>query len=321
MSDPRSQNDELGQTSARTAWARAICCTPFVSFSTPTYRTQRDASAEDIHDGAQGPSGPGLSGGGEVVIEVELSGFDEDVEAVSILSGALVDVATPKRARVRLPGLRRVRHRPGDDRARAEAPWTADDFHSQPVRDAVYGRKERLAPAPLHDVRGPRRWSLAIHHQGARRRHRRASGPRPARHARCRQRTPRPVPAHPRHPPPNLDRWRDRYHAISELAPGAREPATCGPGRLLLQHRWTRPVRRRDHPDRCHPPQPWCPLPRQPHRWPHHPNEVLAGAPGSASRVSVFLCGPTPMVKGLAQGLRKAGVPSRNIYREHFDWR
>lgn len=51
------------------------------------------------------------------------------------------------------------------------------------------------------------------------------------------------------------------------------------------------------------------------------PNEVLAGAPGSASRVSVFLCGPTPMVKGLAQGLRKAGVPSRNIYREHFDWR
>ena len=54
------------------------------------------------------------------------------------------------------------------------------------------------------------------------------------------------------------------------------------------------------------------------------PNDVLAGAPGSASGVSVFLCGPTPMVKGLAQGpqgLRKAGVPSRNIYREHFDWR
>ena len=60
----------------------------------------RRLRAEDIHDAAGGPSGPGLGGGAEVTIEVDLSGFDDDEEAVSILSGALVDVATPKRARL-----------------------------------------------------------------------------------------------------------------------------------------------------------------------------------------------------------------------------
>lgn len=60
----------------------------------------RRLRAEDIHDAASGPSGPGLSGGAEVTVEVDLSGFDDDEEAVSILSGALVDVATPKRARL-----------------------------------------------------------------------------------------------------------------------------------------------------------------------------------------------------------------------------
>lgn len=60
----------------------------------------RRLRAEDIHDGALGPSGPGLSGGVQVTIELDLSGFDDDEEAVSILSGALVDVVTPKRARL-----------------------------------------------------------------------------------------------------------------------------------------------------------------------------------------------------------------------------
>ena len=55
---------------------------------------------EDVHDGASGPSGAGLSGGAVVTVEVELSGFDEDEEAISILSGALVDLSTPKRARL-----------------------------------------------------------------------------------------------------------------------------------------------------------------------------------------------------------------------------
>ncbi|WP_268966218.1 ATP-dependent nuclease [Rhodococcus sp. A5(2022)] len=60
----------------------------------------RRLRAEDIHDGATGPLGKGLPGGAEVFIEVELSGFDDDEEAVAILSGALVDVSRPKRARL-----------------------------------------------------------------------------------------------------------------------------------------------------------------------------------------------------------------------------
>lgn len=60
----------------------------------------RRLRAEDIHDGASGPLGTGLSGGAEVIIEVDLSGFDDDEEAVAILSGALVEVSTPKRARL-----------------------------------------------------------------------------------------------------------------------------------------------------------------------------------------------------------------------------
>lgn len=60
----------------------------------------RRLRAEDIHDGARGPFGAGLGGGAEVSVEVELSGFDEDEEAVAVLSGALTQVGTPKRARL-----------------------------------------------------------------------------------------------------------------------------------------------------------------------------------------------------------------------------
>jgi putative ATP-dependent endonuclease of OLD family len=60
----------------------------------------RQLRAEDIHDGATGPFGQGLAGGAEVAVEVELSGFDGDEEAVSVLSGALLEVEEPKRARL-----------------------------------------------------------------------------------------------------------------------------------------------------------------------------------------------------------------------------
>ena len=37
--------------------------------------------------------------------------------------------------------------------------------------------------------------------------------------------------------------------------------------------------------------------------------------------LSVFLCGPTPMVNTLTRDLRQAGVAARNLHREHFEWR
>lgn len=48
---------------------------------------------------------------------------------------------------------------------------------------------------------------------------------------------------------------------------------------------------------------------------------LLAVVGGSPDDVSVFMCGPTPMINSLLTGLRQAGVPSRRIHREHFDWR
>lgn len=41
----------------------------------------------------------------------------------------------------------------------------------------------------------------------------------------------------------------------------------------------------------------------------------------SSEPVSVFLCGPTSMVRDLRSGFRRLGVPGRRIYSEHFDWR
>lgn len=35
--------------------------------------------------------------------------------------------------------------------------------------------------------------------------------------------------------------------------------------------------------------------------------------------ISVFLCGPIPMVDTLTRDLRDAGVAARNMHREHFD--
>jgi predicted ferric reductase len=40
-----------------------------------------------------------------------------------------------------------------------------------------------------------------------------------------------------------------------------------------------------------------------------------------AARVSFFLCGPAPMLDAFIRAFRRAGVPARNIHREHFAWR
>ncbi|AXT85758.1 hypothetical protein C6I20_11545 [Aeromicrobium sp. A1-2] len=37
--------------------------------------------------------------------------------------------------------------------------------------------------------------------------------------------------------------------------------------------------------------------------------------------VSVFMCGPEPMVQALSSGFREAGVAASAIHREYFDWR
>jgi predicted ferric reductase len=48
---------------------------------------------------------------------------------------------------------------------------------------------------------------------------------------------------------------------------------------------------------------------------------VLADAGGDARGLSVFMCGPEPMLRSFQSGLQSAGVPSRRIHREFFDWR
>ncbi len=51
------------------------------------------------------------------------------------------------------------------------------------------------------------------------------------------------------------------------------------------------------------------------------PGQVLAAAGGDPRGLSVFMCGPGPMLRSFTNGLRPAGVPGRRIHREHFDWR
>lgn len=48
---------------------------------------------------------------------------------------------------------------------------------------------------------------------------------------------------------------------------------------------------------------------------------MLAATDGDPRDLSVFMCGPQGMVRGLQRDLRAAGVPARRIHREHFDWR
>lgn len=49
--------------------------------------------------------------------------------------------------------------------------------------------------------------------------------------------------------------------------------------------------------------------------------QVLDAAGGDPRELSVFMCGPGPMLQTFQTGLRSAGVPARRIHREHFDWR
>ena len=49
--------------------------------------------------------------------------------------------------------------------------------------------------------------------------------------------------------------------------------------------------------------------------------QVLDTVGGDPKALSVFLCGPAPMLQSFQSGLRSAGVPARRIHREYFDWR
>lgn len=48
---------------------------------------------------------------------------------------------------------------------------------------------------------------------------------------------------------------------------------------------------------------------------------IVASVGSPAAELSVFMCGPAPMLGELQAGFRRAGVPSRAIHREFFNWR
>jgi predicted ferric reductase len=48
---------------------------------------------------------------------------------------------------------------------------------------------------------------------------------------------------------------------------------------------------------------------------------ILEAVDDDPRQLSVFLCGPAVMVDTFVRRLRKAGIRSRNLHREHFDWR
>ena len=51
------------------------------------------------------------------------------------------------------------------------------------------------------------------------------------------------------------------------------------------------------------------------------PEHVLHVADGDPNGLSVFMCGPQGMLRSFQTQLRRAGVSSRRIHREYFDWR
>ncbi len=51
------------------------------------------------------------------------------------------------------------------------------------------------------------------------------------------------------------------------------------------------------------------------------PAMVLDHVSAPPKDLSVFLCGPEPLVAAMSDGLRAGGVPARRIHREYFDWR
>jgi predicted ferric reductase len=50
-------------------------------------------------------------------------------------------------------------------------------------------------------------------------------------------------------------------------------------------------------------------------------DRVLEMTTGPPDGLSVFMCGPDPMLRTFQSQLRRAGVAAKNIHREHFDWR
>lgn len=51
------------------------------------------------------------------------------------------------------------------------------------------------------------------------------------------------------------------------------------------------------------------------------PDAVLATVNGARSELSVFMCGPAPMLRQFERAFRRGGIRRTNIHREYFDWR
>lgn len=51
------------------------------------------------------------------------------------------------------------------------------------------------------------------------------------------------------------------------------------------------------------------------------PAQVLAAAAVPARQLSVFMCGPKPMLDAFEAQFRHNGITAANIHREHYDWR
>ena len=121
-------------------------------------------------------------------------------------------------------------------------------------------------------------------------------------------------------PASGVDRRGRRRRAVPELAACARwsAAASCG---LLLHRRRRGAVRRGDPRDRGPPRSLHAHLIDTAGEGRLTSERVLAVAGGDPRELSVFMCGPRPMVRSFQSQLRLAGVPSRRIHREHFDWR
>ena len=92
--------------------------------------------------------------------------------------------------------------------------------------------------------------------------------------------------------------------------------------RLLLHRRRGCAVRRRDPRDRRPPRVPARAHDRHERRWPPDPRSTSSHvAGGDPNELSVFMCGPQGMLRSFQTQLRRAGVSSRHIHREYFDWR
>jgi predicted ferric reductase len=48
---------------------------------------------------------------------------------------------------------------------------------------------------------------------------------------------------------------------------------------------------------------------------------ILAATAAEPVELSVFMCGPTAMLRDLGRQLKSAGVPARQLRHEYFDWR